>query len=141
MCYQLLRSSMAEWQLKNTCLLILLLFLVLHYTKEIVLWLGEQGNSPGSKEQTPRLILYIEDKGIDDTFNLMPDTDDTFKPSGAVTDIYSGISSFPSDKISQHKMNSVSKGTTEPGVKFCYECGSKLKINSKFCRNCGTKQE
>ncbi|MGA8914290.1 MAG: zinc ribbon domain-containing protein [Nitrososphaeraceae archaeon] len=109
--------------------------------KKFVLWLGEQVNSPGSKEQTPRLILYIEDKGIDDAFNLMPDTDDTFKPSGAVTDIYSGISSFPSDKISQQKMNSVSKGTTESGVKFCYECGSKLKINSKFCRNCGTKQE
>jgi hypothetical protein len=40
--------------------------------KKFVLWLGEQVNSPGSKEQTPRLILYIEDKGINDTFNLMP---------------------------------------------------------------------
>jgi len=109
--------------------------------KKFVLWLGEQVNSPGSKEQTPRLILYIEDKGINDTFNLMPDTDDTFRPSGAVTEMYRGIpSSLSNNEVTPPKKDSVNK-TSESDTKFCFACGSKLKINSKFCRNCGTKQE
>jgi rRNA maturation endonuclease Nob1 len=61
----------------------------------------------------------------------MPDTDDTFKPSGAVTEMYSGTTSQMTGEIP--KPNS--------DTKFCIECGFKLKVNSKFCKNCGGQQE
>ena len=68
--------------------------------KKFVLWLGEQVTNPSSKERVPRLMLYIEEKTTNtigkENSNLMPDTDDTFRPSGAVTEMYSGISSSSS---------------------------------------------
>src|ERR671938_1016615 len=113
--------------------------------KKFVLWLGEQVTNPSSKERVPRLMLYIEEKttstmGKEDS-NLMPDTDDTFRPSGAVTEMYGGISSSLSgNEVPPPKKDSVNK-TSESDTKFCFACGSKLKINSKFCRNCGTRQD
>jgi hypothetical protein len=115
--------------------------------KKFVLWLGEPVSHPGSKERVPRLMLYIEEKtssrGIrKEDSDLMPDTDDTFRPSGAVTEMYSGgiPSSLSNNEVTPSKKDSVNK-TPESDTKFCFGCGSKLKINSKFCRNCGTKQD
>ena len=107
--------------------------------KKFVIWLGEQINNPGTKEQVPRLMLYIEEKsgGREKEYsNLMPDTDDTFKPSGAVTEMYSGTTS-------QMTLPKVTGEIPEPNsdTKFCIKCGFKLKVNSKFCRNCGGQQE
>jgi zinc-ribbon domain len=117
--------------------------------KKFVLWLGEQVTNPSSKEQVPRLMLYIEEKTTNNTIakenpNLMPDIDDTFRPSGAVTEMYGEISpspSYPTDDITLPKKGSIDKKIPNSDTKFCFECGSNLKSNSKFCRNCGTKQE
>jgi ribosomal protein L40E len=114
--------------------------------KKFVLWLGELISDPRTEQQIPRLMLYIEDKPSSITSkeqsNLMPDTDDTFRPSGAVTEMYSGITpSYQKNEAPPIKKNSISKGTMQIDTKFCFECGSKLKVNSKFCRNCGTKQD
>jgi hypothetical protein len=61
--------------------------------KKFVLWLGESVANPMTKENIPRLMLYLEDKDSQSRAtklsDLMPDTDDTFRPSGAVTDMYS----------------------------------------------------
>ena len=131
--------------------------------KKFVLWLGEQVTNPSSKERVPRLMLYIEEKTTNtigkENSNLMPDTDDTFRPSGAVTEMYGGISSssssssssspspspppssYPTNDITLPKKGSIDKKISDSDTKFCFECGSNLKANSKFCRNCGTKQE
>ena len=121
--------------------------------KKFVLWLGEQVTNPSSKERVPRLMLYIEEKTTNtigkENSNLMPDTDDTFRPSGAVTEMYGGISSspspspssYPTNDITLPKKGSIDKKISDSDTKFCFECGSNLKTNSKFCRNCGTKQE
>ena len=84
----------------------------------------------------------------------MPDTDDTFRPSGAVTEMYGGgisssslsspspPSSYPTNDVTLlPKKGSIDKKISDSDTKFCLECGSNLKVNSKFCRNCGTKQE
>ena len=128
--------------------------------KKFVLWLGEQVTNPSSKERVPRLMLYIEDKTTNtvgkENSNLMPDTDDTFRPSGAVTEMYGGgisssslsspspspPSSYPTNDVTLlPKKGSIDKKISDSDTKFCLECGSNLKVNSKFCRNCGTKQE
>jgi hypothetical protein len=110
--------------------------------KKFALWLGEQVNQPGGKENVPRLILYLQDKerGEKKDSDFLPDTDDTFKPSGAVTEMYGGkLSAGDHDMTQQHitKLNE----TLQPRDKFCIECGFKLKTNSRFCTRCGTKQE
>jgi hypothetical protein len=104
--------------------------------KKFALWLGEQVDDPTGKDNVPRLMLYIEDKGDRGTkkdSDLIPDINDTFKPSGAVTDMYSGMVSSSSSTTSGDI-------TLKPETKFCIECGSKLKSNSKFCIKCGAKQ-
>jgi hypothetical protein len=114
--------------------------------KKFVLWLGEPVPNPRTKENVPRLILYLEDKDSQSKStklsDLMPDTDDTFRPSGAVTDMY-GKEEYGSRNTNDTltKQNSTSSEIREPESKFCFQCGSKLKAESKFCRNCGTKQE
>jgi zinc-ribbon domain len=103
--------------------------------KKFALWLGEQVDDPTSKDNVPRLMLYIEDKGdrgVKKDSDLIPDINDTFKPSGAVTDMYSGMVSSSSTTSSDT--------TLKAETKFCIECGSKLKSNSKFCIKCGANQ-
>lgn len=113
--------------------------------KKFVLWLGEPVNHPKSKERVPRLLLYIEERassGQSKQDSLMPDTNDTFRPSGAVTDMYAGISGISSNanrEATSPKRDSIK--ISESDIKFCLACGSKLNVNSKFCRNCGTKQD
>jgi hypothetical protein len=68
----------------------------------------------------------------------VPDVTDRFEPSGAVTDMYHGISGTDSGTKSQLK----STGSKDNGeeVRFCIECGTKLRPSSKFCIACGQRQ-
>jgi hypothetical protein len=114
--------------------------------KKFVLWLGELVPNPRTKENVPRLMLYLEDKDSQSKAtklsDLMPDTDDTFRPSGAVTDMYGSkeySGSIAKDTLTEKDLSS--SGIRDAESKFCFQCGSKLKTDSKFCRNCGTKQD
>ena len=53
--------------------------------KKFVFWLGELVSNPKTKENVPRLMLYLEDNDsrpkASKLSDLMPDTDDTFRPS------------------------------------------------------------
>lgn len=110
--------------------------------KKFALWLGEQVNQPGGKENVPRLILYLQDKerGEKKDSDFLPDIDDTFKPSGAVTEMYGGKLSAGDCDMTQQNMTKLNE-TLQSRDKFCIECGFKLKTNSRFCTRCGTKQE
>jgi len=107
--------------------------------RKYALWLGEPVNLPGG-EHGPRLLLYLEEKGGKKESDLAPDTDDSFKPSGAVTEMYGGIESAPTDQMSHPQLTPLDKETLEPGARFCTSCGSRLKANSKFCTKCGSAQ-
>jgi ribosomal protein L40E len=114
--------------------------------KKFVLWLSEPISKPGTKENIPRLMLYLQDRDLhsEATTNisdLMPDTDDTFRPSGAVTDMYHREE--PSNSISNDALadqRSPSQIRAHDSI-VCSECGSKLKVDSKFCRSCGARQK
>lgn len=103
--------------------------------KKFAMWLGEQVNVPGSKEDaTPRLTLYLEEKVSKGKFlEFMPDTNETFKPSGAVTKMYTKERAVTA---TSHVDNSNAKDS-----KFCIGCGSKIKLNSRYCMKCGVNQE
>jgi hypothetical protein len=103
--------------------------------RKFALWLGEQVNIKG--ERGPRLLLYIEEKGSKKESDLAPETDDSFKPSGAVTDMYKGVETFPTSQMSPPTMSPLE---VESEGKFCISCGSKLKAAAKFCSKCGTAQ-
>jgi hypothetical protein len=110
--------------------------------KKFAMWLGEQVDVPGGKEgAVPRVVLYLEEKQSKSKasfLELMPDTSETFKPSGAVTTMYD----FTEERISAPKSTPPSTDNSVPNNgKFCIECGSKIKLNSRFCTKCGIKQE
>jgi hypothetical protein len=110
--------------------------------KKFAIWLGEQVDVPGGKEgAVPRVMLYLEEKQSKSKasfLELMPDTSETFKPSGAVTTMYD----FTEEGISAPKSAPPSTDNSVPNNgKFCIECGSKIKLNSRFCTKCGVKQE
>jgi hypothetical protein len=123
--------------------------------KKFALWLGDQVTNPGDSTKTPRLMLYIEDISNNDDEKLtevLPNVDDSFKPSGAVTDMY-GIQ--PASEITQEEQPSLSvsmnsndnlsrrnlqKSSDRSELKYCIECGTSLWINAKFCIRCGNKQ-
>lgn len=107
--------------------------------RKFALWLGEPVSLPGG-ERGPRLLLYIEEKGEKKESDLTPDTDDSFRPTGAVTEMYGGIESAPTDQMSPPQMTPLDRETLEPEQKFCISCGSKLKANAKFCTKCGSAQ-
>ena len=111
--------------------------------KKFALWLGEQVKRTGEEDQIPRLILYVEEKSTDGAkmvSDFTPDVDDTFKPSGAVTEMYSGISTLTEDTL-RAEVTPPGKDTLSIETKYCIECGSRIKIDSKFCTRCGTKQK
>ena len=113
--------------------------------KKFVFWLGELVPNPKTKENLPRLMLYLEDNDsrskASKLSDLMPDTDDTFRPSGAVTDMYGQQqhrNHMTSGSIT--KNDSLPSDARQVEGKSCNQCGSGLKQNSKFCRSCGAKQ-
>ena len=113
--------------------------------KKFAVWLAEIVENNG--EEVPRIILYLQtrDKGneeqsqSDETSinkpinfsDLLPDIDETFKPTGAITDMFNKTESSFSKNIEY---------STNPESKFCIECGNKLRVDSKFCIKCGTRQ-
>jgi zinc ribbon protein len=107
--------------------------------RKFALWLGDQVNTPGG-ERGPRLLLYLEEKGSKKESDLAPDVDDSFRPSGAVTDMYSGIESAPTEGMTPPQLTPLDRETLEPGMKFCISCGHKMKANAKFCSKCGSAQ-
>jgi hypothetical protein len=108
--------------------------------RKFAIWLGEQVNLPDG-ERVPRLMIYLEEKSSKKEPELMPDIDDSFKPSGAVTDMYKGVESVaPTEVMSPPQLTPLDRGTLEPETKFCISCGNKLKINAKFCTKCGSVQ-
>ena len=115
--------------------------------KKFALWLGEQIESPNNKgQQLPRLTIYLEDKNKNkSTIDYTPDATERFEPSGAVTDMFGGISRSVSDSGGEHDSQTSlldSTGSYNPGSegRFCIECGCKLRSSSKFCVSCGTRQ-
>ena len=108
--------------------------------RKFAIWLGEQVNLPDG-ERGPRLMIYLEEKNSKKEPELMPDIDDSFKPSGAVTDMYKGVESVaPTEVMSPPQLTPLDRGTLEHETKFCISCGNKLKINAKFCTKCGSVQ-
>jgi hypothetical protein len=107
--------------------------------RKYALWLGETVNLPGG-ERGPRLLLYLEEKGGKKESELAPDTDDSFRPTGAVTDMYGGIGSAPNEATAPPQLTPLDRETLEPEAKFCIACGNRLKASAKFCTKCGSAQ-
>ena len=97
--------------------------------KKFALWLGESITLKGYDKQVPRLISYLKDTENENVSSFLPDVDETFKPSGAVTDMFK-------DSTSQNYNNE--KNLTINQI-VCPECKNILKTTSKFCPRCGTK--
>ena len=113
--------------------------------KKFAVWLAEIVENNG--EEVPRIILYLQTRDIeneersqsDETSinqrinfsDLLPDIDETFKPTGAVTDMFNRTESSFSKNI---------EDSTNPESKFCIECGNNLRTDSKFCTKCGMRQ-
>ena len=90
--------------------------------KKFALWLGDQVNVPGKNKTVPRLLTYINDvNNQSNNSDFLPDTDESFKPSGAVTDMFKDLA----------------QGSTTK----CHNCNYPLKTASKFCPKCGSKQQ
>ena len=90
--------------------------------KKFALWLGDQVNIPGKNNTVPRLLTYIKDVNQQSaSTDFLPDTDESFKPSGAVTDMFKDMTQAKS---------SVN----------CHNCNYPLKTASKFCPKCGSRQ-
>ena len=92
--------------------------------KKFALWLGDQVNVPGKNKTVPRLLMYINDvNNQSNNSDFLPDTDESFKPSGAVTDMFKELSTQATTPTNCHNWNYLLK----TGSKFCPKCGSKQK--------------
>lgn len=105
--------------------------------KKFAMWLGEPVNSSEEKEGTiPRLMSYIEDKKAKSKTSFlesMPDVNDTFQPSGAVTKMYGHV-----ENMTVPKHDTFPHDIAAP--KTCIGCGSEIKSNARYCTNCGKRQ-
>lgn len=102
--------------------------------KKFALWLGDLVTLKGNNDEVPRLMVYLKELNDDKSnkIEFMPDVDDSFKPSGAVTEMYS--------KGSQNTRKVLPAAKPEPISKSCIQCNHLLKIDSRFCPKCGSKQ-
>ncbi|NOJ26496.1 MAG: zinc ribbon domain-containing protein [Nitrososphaera sp.] len=107
--------------------------------RKFALWLGEQVNGAGNV-QVPRVETYLEEKGQKSQGDFSPNVDDSFKPTGAVADMYGDFPSSPTDQMTPPQMTPLNRETLEPEPRFCISCGQKLKANAKFCTKCGGSQ-
>lgn len=110
--------------------------------KKFAMWLGEPINIPGSKEgAAPRMVLYLEEKVKSKSkasfLELMPDISDTFKPSGAVTNMYDLTEARAT---APESTTSSADDLNHKNSKFCIGCGSKINLKSKYCTKCGVNQ-
>ncbi len=108
--------------------------------RKFALWLGDQVNVPSTGERGPRLLTYLEEKGAKKDSDLAPDVDDSFRPSGAVTDMYKGGETARTGDLIPPQLTPLDRETLEPEIKFCIHCGSRMKGNAKFCNKCGSAQ-
>ncbi len=105
--------------------------------KKFALWLGEQISDSKTKDTILRLNLYIEDRPENRDSNLtgvsdfLPDVDETFKPTGAISTLYGANTSGTDDVASLDRSEK----------KYCINCGSTIKQSSKYCNKCGTVQQ
>jgi hypothetical protein len=105
--------------------------------KKFALWLGEQVNDPKTNISIPRLLSYIEDRNgnrqssssSSSKSDFLPDVDETFKPTGAISGLY-GENTAPKPS-----------STSNIEKKYCINCGADIKPSSKFCNKCGGTQE
>lgn len=113
--------------------------------KKFVFWLSEIVEHNG--EEVPRIILFLQTRKEENEdqnqlsetstnksvnfSDLLPDVDETFKPTGAITDMFNKTESSSSKNLDY---------PTNLESKFCIECGNKLRVDSKFCIKCGTRQ-
>ncbi len=104
--------------------------------KKFALWLSDQVNDPKTNVSVPRLLLYLEDKtgsqtqsSTINTSNFLPDIDETFKPTGAIAELYKSDDEKTDNKVS-----------TRPEKRYCINCGANIKLSSKFCNKCGSVQ-
>jgi hypothetical protein len=107
--------------------------------RKFALWLGEPVRLPGG-ERGPRLLLYLEEKGNRKDSELAPDTDDAFRPTGAVTEMYGITGSAPTEEMATPQPTPLDRQMLEPEAKFCISCGNRLKVNARFCTKCGSVQ-
>lgn len=123
--------------------------------KKFALWLGDQIASPGDSKKNPRLMSYIEDISDNDEekiTEISPNVDDSFKPSGAVTDMYGTqpVSKLPNSQQAGRTVEissdvysgrrELQKPNDRLKVKYCSECGNSVGTNAKFCSRCGNRQ-
>ena len=105
--------------------------------KKFALWLGEQISDSKTKDTVLRLNLYIEDRSEKRDSNLanvpdfLPDVDETFKPTGAISTLYGGNHSGTDDAVSLDRSEK----------KYCINCGSTIKQSSRYCNKCGTVRQ
>ena len=113
--------------------------------KKFVFWLSEIVEHNG--EEVPRIMLFLQTRKEENEdqnqlsetstnksvnfSDLLPDVDETFKPTGAITDMFNKPESSSSKNLDY---------PTNLESKFCIECGNKLRVDSKFCVKCGTRQ-
>jgi len=106
--------------------------------RKYALWLGELVSLPGG-ERGPRLLLYLEEKGGRKESDLAPDTDDSFRPTGAITEMYGGTGPADSNAFTPPQITPFGSETVD--AKYCISCGNTLKANAKFCTKCGSAQD
>lgn len=105
--------------------------------KKFAIWLGEQVNNSQTNQPSPRLLLYLEDRNNSKVLSnektissdYLPDVDDAFKPTGAISDLYGGSTKTKTENI---------PSTLEK--RYCINCGINIKSTSKFCNKCGFNQ-
>jgi zinc-ribbon domain len=113
--------------------------------KKFVFWLSEIVEHNG--EEVPRIMLFLQTRKEENEdqnqlsetstnksvnfSDLLPDVDETFKPTGAITDMF--------NKTEPSFSKNIEYSTTKPESKFCIECGNKLRTDSKFCTKCGAR--
>ena len=113
--------------------------------KKFVFWLSEIVEHNG--EEVPRILLFLQTRKEENEdqnqlseastnksvnfSDLLPDVDETFKPTGAITDMFNKTESSSSKNLDY---------PTNLESKFCIECGNKLRVDSKFCLNYGTSK-
>jgi hypothetical protein len=94
-----------------------------------VMWLCEPVDDPkgNNEEKIPRIMLYTE--GVHEQ---------EFAESASISESEKERQQGP---LLRSSNTNTERPTFDKGTRFCIECGSTLKFDSKFCTKCGTKQE
>ena len=93
------------------------------------MWLCEPVGDPkgSNEEKIPRIMLYTE--GVHEQ-----------ELTGSASNSEREKDQLPGPLFRSSDTNT-ERPTLDKGTRFCIECGSMLKFDSKFCTKCGTKQE